>query len=95
MAHIDALTAEVAAPLDRLVDIALQASKTTSLAKQHLLAGVSGLTAPYTVGALASKNINAIESLALISGLCTAFVACRNEAIESSEFSKNYLQTGS
>ena len=37
MAHIDDLTAEVAAPLDRLVDLALQASRTTSLAKQHLL----------------------------------------------------------
>lgn len=37
MAHIDHLTADVAAPLDRLVDLALQASRTTSLAKQHLL----------------------------------------------------------
>ena len=36
-AHIDALTAQVSAPLDRLVDIALQASRTSSMAKQHLL----------------------------------------------------------
>ena len=36
-AHIDELIAKVSAPLDRLVDIALQASRTTSMAKQHLL----------------------------------------------------------
>ena len=36
-AHIDALTAKVSAPLDRLVDIALQASRTSSKAKQHLM----------------------------------------------------------
>lgn len=36
-AHIDELIAKVSAPLDRLVDIALQASRTTSMAKHHLL----------------------------------------------------------
>lgn len=36
-AHIDDLTAEVSAPLDRLVDIALQASRTDRHVKQHLL----------------------------------------------------------
>lgn len=36
-AHIDDLTAEVSSPLDHLVDIALQASKTTGPAKEHLL----------------------------------------------------------
>ena len=36
-AHIDGLIAKVAVPLDRLVDIALQASRTSSIAKQHLL----------------------------------------------------------
>ena len=36
-AHVDGLTAKVSAPLDRLVDIALQASRTSSIAKQHLL----------------------------------------------------------
>ena len=36
-AHVDGLTAKVSAPLDRLVDIALQASRTSSMAKQHLL----------------------------------------------------------
>jgi hypothetical protein len=36
-AHIDGLTAKVSAPLDRLVETALQASRTSSKAKQHLL----------------------------------------------------------
>ena len=36
-AHIDDLTAEVSAPLDRLVDTALQASRTDGLAKDHLI----------------------------------------------------------
>ena len=36
-AHIDALTAKVSAPLDRLVDLSLQASRTSGMAKQHLL----------------------------------------------------------
>ena len=36
-AHIDALTAKVSAPLDRLVEVALQASRTSGMAKQHLL----------------------------------------------------------
>ena len=36
-AHIDDLTAEVAAPLDRLVSVALQASRTDGMAKEHLL----------------------------------------------------------
>ena len=36
-AHIDDLTAEVSAPLDRLVDIALQASRTDGMTKEHLL----------------------------------------------------------
>lgn len=36
-AHIDDLTAEVAAPMDRLVSVALQASRTDGMAKDHLL----------------------------------------------------------
>ena len=41
-AHIDDLTAGVAAPLDRLVDLALQASRTSGIAKQHLLSQFEG-----------------------------------------------------
>ena len=36
-AYIDDLTAEVARPLDRLVSVALQASRTEGMAKEHLL----------------------------------------------------------
>lgn len=36
-AHIDDLTAEASAPIDRLVDISLQANRTSSLAKQLLM----------------------------------------------------------
>lgn len=36
-AHIDDLTVEASAPLDRLVDISLQANRTSGQAKQHLL----------------------------------------------------------
>ena len=36
-AHIDDLTAEVAAPLDRLVSVALQASRTSGMAKEQLM----------------------------------------------------------
>ena len=36
-AHIDDLTAEVAAPLDRLVSVALQASRTSGMAKEKLM----------------------------------------------------------
>ena len=36
-AHIDDLTASVAGPLDRLVSVALQASRTEGMAKDHLL----------------------------------------------------------
>lgn len=36
-AHIDDLTATVAGPLDRLVSVALQASRTDGLAKDHLM----------------------------------------------------------
>ena len=36
-AHIDDLTAEVAAPLDRLVSVALQASRTSGMAKERLM----------------------------------------------------------
>lgn len=37
IAHIDDLTASVAGPLDRLVSIALQASRTEGMAKDYLL----------------------------------------------------------
>ena len=36
-AHIDDLTAGVAGPLDRLVSVALQASRTEGMAKDHLM----------------------------------------------------------
>ena len=36
-AHIDDLTASVAGPLDRLVSVALQASRTEGMAKDYLL----------------------------------------------------------
>lgn len=36
-AYIDDATAEVARPLDRLVSVALQASRTEGMAKEHLL----------------------------------------------------------
>ncbi len=36
-AHIDDLTANVAGPLDRLVSVALQASRTEGMAKEYLL----------------------------------------------------------
>lgn len=36
-AHVDDLTAETSAPLDRLVDISLQANRTSGLPKQLLL----------------------------------------------------------
>ena len=36
-AYIDDLTANVAGPLDRLVSVALQASRTDGMAKEHLL----------------------------------------------------------
>ena len=36
-AHIDDLTAEASAPLDRLVDIALQANRTSNLQTKRLL----------------------------------------------------------
>ena len=36
-ANIDDLTARVAGPLDRLVSIALQASRTEGMAKDHLM----------------------------------------------------------
>ena len=36
-AHIDDLTASVAGPLDRLISVALQASRTEGMAKDYLL----------------------------------------------------------
>ena len=51
-AHVDDLTAGVAAPLDRLVDIALQASRTSGIAKQHLLSQFEGRASYLTDHAL-------------------------------------------
>lgn len=36
-AHIDDLTTNVAGPLDRLISVALQASRTDGMAKDHLM----------------------------------------------------------
>ena len=36
-AHIDDVTAEMSSPLDHLVDVALQASQRSGMAKQHLM----------------------------------------------------------
>ena len=36
-AHIDDITAEMSSPLDHLVDVALQASQRSGMAKQHLM----------------------------------------------------------
>lgn len=36
-AHIDDITAETSSPLDHLVDVALQASQRSGMAKQHLM----------------------------------------------------------
>ena len=36
-AYIDDLTARVAGPLDRLVSVALQASRTEGMAKDHIM----------------------------------------------------------
>lgn len=82
-AHIDDLTAEVSAPLDRLVDIALQASRTDGMAKQHLLKQFENK---------ASFLTDQLEVVNTLFKEATDSLQVREESLEKVDFSLAFLK---